>query len=131
MKSFSRFKKKLIRQSLFNNFTLTFLSGKQRRNGALVPNSDEQCPRQHDQNNGDNVSSLRHLRGQDCAFLWRIKHMKLSVDIIEISIYLVCVYIFYQITIVNLFLSNLSSSAFMKCVNWKTLFNVKTPPTVT
>ena len=43
---------------------LTFTGSKQRSDGALMPNGDEQCPRQHDQHNGDDVSSLRHLQGQ-------------------------------------------------------------------
>lgn len=69
-----------------SDFTLTLSSSEQRSDGALVPNSDEQCPRQHDQHNGDNVSSLRHLQDQTSVMslpAWHVTHDMMWFSIIR------------------------------------------------
>lgn len=42
---------------------LTLVHGQQRREAALVPDGDEQRPGKHDEDNGKDVPSLRHLQG--------------------------------------------------------------------
>ena len=42
---------------------LTLVCGEQRRDGALVPHGDKQCPGQYDEDDRKDVPSFRHLQG--------------------------------------------------------------------
>ena len=42
---------------------LTLACGEQGCDGALVPHGDQQCPGEHDEHDGEDVPSLRHLQG--------------------------------------------------------------------
>lgn len=55
---------------------LTLVHCKQRRNGALVPDGDEQRPGKHYQHDGQDVAALRHLqgwRGPQLLITWQRK----------------------------------------------------------